>query len=168
LSDETLAGTVELHPTGPADEPFLCELDGGVVAEQLGQGGLDPETLATVREMQFIARRRDRAARYPEADEQLIVLDGRPVGAVLIDRSSARILIIDLALIPTARHRGIGTSILAMLVEEAARRGLPLRATTQSTNAPARQLYTRAGFRELDDDGLNVSLERRPELSRGG
>jgi GNAT superfamily N-acetyltransferase len=112
--------------------------------------------------MQVMARRRDRAAHYPEATEQLIMLDGRPAGAVLVDRSRERILIVDLALMPAARRRGIGTTILAALAEEAARPRVPLRATTQSTNLSARRLYARAGFRELLDDGLNVSLEHQP------
>ena len=162
LRNEERTGTVELRPAAPSDEPFLRELDGGVAAERLGQGGLDPDSLATLVEMQVLARRRDRAASYPDADEQLIMLDGRSVGAVLVDRSRERILIIDLALTPDARQRGIATTVLAGLAEEAVRRGIPLRATTQSTNVSARRLYARAGFREVVDDGLNVSLERQP------
>ncbi len=162
MRNEERTGTVELRPAAPSDEPFLRELDGGVAAERLGQGGLDPDTLATLVEMQVVARRRDRAASYPDADEQLIMLDGRLVGAVLIDRSRERILIIDLALMPDARQRGIASTILAGLAEEAARPGVRLRATTQSTNVSARRLYARAGFREVVDDGLNVSFERQP------
>jgi GNAT superfamily N-acetyltransferase len=162
LRSETPAGTVELRPAEAADEPFLRELDGAVATDQLGPGGLDQSTLTTLRELQFVARRRDRATRYPDANEQLILLDGRPVGAVLADRSSDRILIVDLALIPTARHQGIGTTILAALAAEAGRPGVPLRATTQSSNARARRFFARAGFQELHDDGLNVSLQREP------
>ena len=160
LRYEIPAGTIELISAMPEDEPFLRELNGAVVAEQLGLGGLDSEALTTLQQFQFAARRRDRAARYPVAGEQLIILDGRPVGAVVVDRSCERVLLVDLALLPAARRRGIGTAIIAALAEEADRPGVPLRATTQSTNARARRLYARAGFHELDDDGLNVSLER--------
>jgi GNAT superfamily N-acetyltransferase len=162
---EIPAGIVELRFAVPADEPFLRELDGAIVAERLGAGGLDPETLTTLQELQFVARRRDRAVRYPAADEQLISLDGRPVGAVVVDRSRERVLLIDLSVFPTARGRGIATTIMVALAATADRSGVPLRATTQSTNVRARELYARAGFRELDDDGLNVSLERPSDQS---
>ena len=155
------AGTIELRSAAAADEPFLRELDGTVVAEQLSLGGLDSEALTPLQRIQFVARRRDRAVRYPTADEQVIILDGRPVGAVVVDRSSERVLLVDLALLPAARRRGIATTIVAALAEEADRPGVPLRAATQTTNADARRLYARAGFQELDDDGLNVSLERQ-------
>lgn len=161
MKNETPGEAVESRPAAPADEPFLRALGGAVVAERLGQVGLNPEELLTIQEIQFIARRRDRAAQYPGADEELIMLDGRPVGAMLVDRARERILLIDLALMPAARQQGIGTTILTALAEEAARLEVPLRARTQSTNARARRLYARAGFHELDDDGLNVSLERR-------
>jgi GNAT superfamily N-acetyltransferase len=160
LTSRTPAGAVEFRPAVPADEPFLRELDGALVAEQLGGGGLDQNTLTRLAELQFTARRRDRAAHYPEAGEQVIMLDGRPVGAILVDRSSERILIVDLALVHAARQQGIGTTIVAALAAEAAQRGVPLRATTQSSNAGARQFYARAGLQEIEDDGLNVSLQR--------
>jgi len=83
----------------------------------------------------------------------------------VVDRSSERVLLVDLALLPAARRRRIGTAIIAALAEEADRPGVPLRATTHITNAHARRLYARAGFQELDDDGLNVSLERQPGQS---
>jgi hypothetical protein len=38
----------ELRSAVPEDEPFLRELDGAVVAEQLGLGGLDSEALTTL------------------------------------------------------------------------------------------------------------------------
>jgi ribosomal protein S18 acetylase RimI-like enzyme len=89
------------------------------------------------------------------------MVDGRPVGAVMVDRSSERVLLIDLALLPAARRRRIGTTIIAALAEEAIDPESHVRAATHSTNARARRLYARAGFQELDDDGLNVHENER-------
>ena len=74
MKNETPGEAVESRPAAPADEPFLRALGGAVVAERLGQVGLNPEELLTIQEIQFIARRRDRAAQYPGADEELIML----------------------------------------------------------------------------------------------
>ena len=68
----TRGPAVELRPAGADDEGFLRELDRLVVAEQLGLGAWAEEARRPVLELQWAARRRDRATRFPAAAEQVI------------------------------------------------------------------------------------------------
>ena len=63
--------------------------------------------------------RRARPMEFPDADHHIIVVGGRDCGRVMIDRNPERILVVDIALLPEARSRCVGTQILRTLAEEA-------------------------------------------------
>jgi len=117
----------------PADEPFLRELDGTVVAEQLGLGGVDSEALTTLQEIQFVARRRDRVVRYPTADEQLIMA-ARPAQSWSIARASEFCS----SIWRCCQPRGAGAS-----APRSSRRWLRRRTDPESHYAPRHILRTR-------------------------
>jgi GNAT superfamily N-acetyltransferase len=151
---------VSLRRAGPADESFLRALDGEIITERLGAGWLNADQLGPLVALQLAARGRDRAIRFPDADQQLIVLGEDRVGGLLIDRSPDRFLIVDIAVIAAARGRGVGAAILATVSASADDAGCPVRATARDENVASRRLFAAAGFVEVGDDGVNVSVER--------
>ena len=49
---------------------------------------------------------------FPHAQDQLIVLDGQLAGRLMVDRSDAEVLLVDIALLACFRNRGMGTELL--------------------------------------------------------
>jgi len=87
---------------------------------------------------------------------------GQRSGAVQIDRIPEEIRLVDIALLPGFRQRGIGSAILALLIEEANRSALPLALTVSKSNARARRLYERCGFQVTEDLPMDIGMRRDP------
>jgi ribosomal protein S18 acetylase RimI-like enzyme len=104
---------------------------------------------------QFTARRADRARRFPAAVERVILDGTRAVGAVTSVPEADAVLILDLAIVPGARGRGIGTAAV-----EAVAGSRAARVEVELTNPGARRFYARLGFTEGQSDGVTVTLHR--------
>jgi ribosomal protein S18 acetylase RimI-like enzyme len=77
----------------------------------------------------------------------MLEIGGMPIGRLSVDDSPDELLIIDLAIMPEWRNRGIGTALLKELQARAANAGKPLRLHVEIDN-PARSLYERLGFEQ--------------------
>ena len=62
--------------------------------------------------LQFQAQTTSYRAQFPAAQFDIIELDGRPIGRIIVDRNNARLLIVDQAIVPELRNRGIGTALM--------------------------------------------------------
>jgi ribosomal protein S18 acetylase RimI-like enzyme len=109
-------------------------------------------------ELQYQGRQISYEARTPEA-ENLLLLDpqGSPLGRILVDRRPHRWRIVDLALMPAWRGRGIGTQVLREYQRQAATAGASLELQVTPLN-PARRLYERMGFRAVSEDAQAVEM----------
>ena len=86
-------------------------------------------------------------------------MDGEPAGRLYVHRGPSDIRIMDIALAPAFRGRGIGTGLLRTLIVEAEESGRKLSIHVE-TNNPARRLYERLGFRPAGEHGVYVLMER--------
>ena len=164
------AAALTLRPAGPTDDDFLFELYASTRADEMAAWGLDEAMLQPLLEMQFTAQRGSYQAQYPDADHHIVLLGERPIGRLYVDRAAARLLLIDVALLPEVRGRGLGTALLRTLMDEAAAHGRPLRLSVRLDN-PARRLYLRLGFQSLGDDGVYEQMAWRAvggDPERGG
>lgn len=107
---------------------------------------LDAPLRSMLLDMQYRAMTADRAARYPQAADRVIELDGAPVGRLLVDRSTDTTTLVDVALLPAARGRGLGGALLTALCAE----GRPVTLRVLADN-PARRLYARLGFEPVGE-----------------
>ncbi|HEX6285045.1 MAG TPA: GNAT family N-acetyltransferase [Pyrinomonadaceae bacterium] len=138
---------VLLRDAGPDDEAFLLAVYASTRIHELeGLGWSDDQKQAFIR-MQFLARERP----HPQADNQIILLDGRPVGRMLVERSETAILLRDIALLTEYRNAGIGSSLIQELMEEAASAGKSIELHVVASS-PAVRLYERLGFRRSDTE----------------
>jgi predicted GNAT family acetyltransferase len=94
----------------------------------------------------------------------VIDVDGAPAGRLYVHRGPSDIRIMDIALVPSFRGRGIGTRLLRALSQEADASGRKLSIHVE-TNNPARSLYHRLGFRPAGEHGIYVLMERPAALS---
>jgi len=148
---------LSLRDATPEDESFLLEVYASTRIEELAGLGWDDNQIRAFVKMQFLARERS----YPRVDDRIILLDGRPVGRMMVDRGEAAILLRDIALLTEYRNAGIGSRLIQDLMTEAAAAGKPIQLHVVSTS-PAVCLYERLGFRRTGDDGAYLEMKWVP------
>jgi len=153
---------VEWRPAVEADEPFLRALYASTRPEVAGWPDEPREAFLA---HQFEAQRAGWDEMFPEARHEVILCDGHSVGRVWVDWTDTECLIVDLALLPEHRRQGIGTQVVRELLADADRRGLPVRAHVERTNAPSLAFWTRLGFAETLGDALFVEIERPAQIA---
>lgn len=145
-------------PIRDTDDEFLFRLYESTRAEELQAWGWDDTTRHQFLQLQWIAQKRAYAAQYPNANHSLICLVERPIGRMLVDHTETCIILIDIALLPEARGKGIGTSLIQELQVNARVLGKSLRLSVLPHN-PALALYERLGFQQVGCSGLHVQME---------
>jgi len=138
---------LSLREATSEDEPFLLEVYASTRIEELEGLGWDDNQKQAFIKMQFMARERS----YPRVDDRIILLNGRPVGRMMVDRDDASILLRDIALLTEYRNAGIGSRLIQDLIKEATASGKPIHLHVVSTS-PAVRLYERLGFRLSGDE----------------
>jgi ribosomal protein S18 acetylase RimI-like enzyme len=131
-------------------------------------GWSDAEKQAFLRQ-QFEAQDRHYREHYPQASFQVIEVDGRPAGRLYVARGAREIRLMDVALLPQHRGRGVGSRLIRDLIEEGVRSARFVSIHVEVFN-PARHLYERLGFRPREDRGVYVLMEWHPpgEAPAGG
>lgn len=102
---------------------------------------------------QFALQHDHYAKVYVGADFLLVQYEDQPIGRVYVYRSAAEIRLMDIALVDSWRARGIGSALLAELMEEARETGSELTLHVEPEN-PAQRLYRRLGFRLIENRGV--------------
>jgi ribosomal protein S18 acetylase RimI-like enzyme len=144
-----------LKTAGTADRELLWEI---FRSSRTGPSADLPEDLLR---MQDRARVATYAEAYPGADDCLITVSDEPAGRVLVSRSELENRIVDIAILPPYRDRGLGTQVLRSLIDEARESAKPLRLTVATDNTAAIRLYLRLGFEVSGADAMNVAMEIR-------
>jgi ribosomal protein S18 acetylase RimI-like enzyme len=154
-------GSLRLRPERDEDQPFrhglFCDsrpAEFALLQQQLGSEAFDQLML-----FQFQAQTMSYRASFPQARFDIIELDDAPIGRIVVDRPGSLIHIVDQAVVPAMRNRGIGTAIMQALMDEAARDRLPVRLKVASSNDPSMRLYQRLGFVSIDVDPFYIEME---------
>lgn len=143
-----------LREAKPDDESFLLEVYASTRLEELEGLGWDNNQKRAFIKMQFLARERC----YPRVVDSIILLNGRPIGRMMVDRSEAAILLRDIALLTEYRNAGIGSRLIQDLMNEATSAGKPIELHVVASS-PAVRLYERLGFRKSGDDGAYLEMK---------
>jgi GNAT superfamily N-acetyltransferase len=151
---------VALRAVRPDDEEFLCRVYASTRTEELSPLPWTEEEKSAFLRTQFAAQHRYYQESYASSRFDVVLVDGCPAGRLYVARWPEELRVVDIALLPEFRRRGIGTGLLRALLEEAAGRGLPVRIHVERFS-PALALYERLGFRLLEDRGVYLFLECR-------
>lgn len=154
---------IALRAATPADEPFLFEVYASTRREELAATDWPQEAKDAFLHSQAAAQHAHYAEHYPEAEFQIIERDGQPVGRHYVAAWDDEFRLIDIALLPAARGHGIGQRLIAALLERARAAHKPVRLHVEREN-PARRLYERLGFRQVEDRGVYLFLEWLPPM----
>jgi ribosomal protein S18 acetylase RimI-like enzyme len=149
-----------LRPATPEDEAFLRVLYGSTRTAELESARLTAAQQDALIGLQFKAQGLAYGEQYPEADHQIILVDGQPAGRLLVNRSRLEIRLVDISLLSEHRNRGIGASFIRGLQTEAETAGTPLTLHVSMLN-PAIRLYQRLGFVQTGETGSHLQMEWR-------
>src|SRR5215211_5254758 len=111
---------VELRPATPDDYEELVSVYASTRAAELAQVTWwdDGQKLAFCR-AQYDAQKEEYDARFPDAEYDVIELEGRTAGRVWVGRAEEEIRLLDIALLPEAQRQGLGAAVVGALIEEA-------------------------------------------------
>lgn len=152
---------LSLRPAEAADRDLLFRIYASTREEELARTDWDDAQKTAFLTHQFTAQDTHYRAHYPGAVFNLILLDGDPVGRLYLHRRPSDIRIMDVALLPPHRNRGIATTLLRDLQSEAATTAKSLSIHVEQFN-PALRLYTRLGFLPTTEHGVYLLMEWRP------
>ena len=134
------------------DKPFLAALYASTRADEFAVLDWTDEKSAFLN-MQFDAQHSHYRNHYPDAEWLIVVADREPVGRLYLERWRSEIRIIDIALLPHWRRRGLGRAILKDLLNVARAESRAVGIHVETVN-PAQRLYRRLGFQSVEDKGV--------------
>ena len=152
---------VTLRPATPADEAFLRVVYAWTRVDELAITPWTDEQKAAFVSMQFEAQRSYYAEIYPDAAYDVVVVDGEDAGRLYVARFDEEIRVVDIALLPPFRGRGVGELLLSQVLAEGAASGRTVVIHVEHQNR-ARNLYERLGFVQVEDQGVYLRMEWRP------
>jgi ribosomal protein S18 acetylase RimI-like enzyme len=151
--------SVTRRPIGDQDMDFLLHLYASTREEELSVVDWTPEQKMAFLRQQFTAQHSHYQEHYAGAAFELLLVDGRPAGRLYVARWTKTLRIVDIALMPEFRGRGIGTALVTELFAEADASGRSVSIHVESNN-PALRLYERLGFQDVGEHGVYRLMER--------
>src|SRR6185369_4184248 len=100
--------SITLRPATADDDAFLFQVYASTRSAELEGLNWDDNQKHAFITMQFNAQRLS----YGDGDNRIILLNGRPVGRILLRRTDAAISLVDIAILTEARNAGIGSSLI--------------------------------------------------------
>jgi ribosomal protein S18 acetylase RimI-like enzyme len=154
------SSAITLRPVVAEDEPLLLELYASTRAEEMAMVSWTREQQEAFVRMQFDAQQAHYKKIQPDANHDIIMSNGRPVGRLYVARTKKHIEIMDITVLPQGRNAGIGSSLIRALMEEA-ESSRPLRIYVENFN-PSLRLFERLGFKAVEEDGFMLLMEWVP------
>ncbi len=161
-------GTVGRRAEQGADEAFRFDLFCASRPPGEDFAFLDGPMRDTLLRQQFAGQTATYRARYPDARFEIVTWDEAPIGRIVTDRTNEALTLVDLALLPAWRGRGIGTGLLMAAFEQARAARVPVRLCASASNAGALRLYRRLGFRAIDSSEVQVAMVWRADRAGSG
>lgn len=150
---------VSYRPMTDEDIPFLAGVYFSTRAEEVALTGWPEEVQLQFLGQQFDAQHRHYMAHYDGAEWLVIEQGGEGVGRLYLVEWDDEFRIIDIAVLPAFRRRGIGKAILDDIAAMADSVGKRVSIHVEINN-PAMVLYEALGYSEVDASGYYVRMER--------
>jgi ribosomal protein S18 acetylase RimI-like enzyme len=155
--------SITLRPITDGDQEFLLRLYGSTREEELRQVPWTADQKDAFVRQQFTAQHAWWTEHYPSASFDLVLSGGEPVGRLYVDRWETEIRIVDVAVVPEWRGRGIGERLIRAVFAESDAAGKQVSIHVEQYNR-ARRLYERLGFEYRDTAaGVYLLMVREPQ-----
>ncbi|QIA08487.1 GNAT family N-acetyltransferase [Draconibacterium halophilum] len=146
-----------------SDISFLKRVYRSTRETELDTTGWDEEQKNKFIDFQFNAQDSHYKNAYVGAEFLIIQKNKLDIGRLYLWRTEHQIRIMDIAILPEYRGKGVGTIILNQLIEESEKSLKKLNIHVEYYN-PAMRLYERLGFRKTDDTGVYYFMERSAQI----
>ncbi|RZA36730.1 MAG: GNAT family N-acetyltransferase [Lysobacteraceae bacterium] len=157
--------SVPLHvrPAGAADLDFFAELYRSPRPDLLALLA-DPRYIDAIVAMQQAAQVAGYRGSYPDAQYLVLELDGVAAGRLVTAAAAAggAVRVVDIAVIPWARRRGVAGEALRRVQAQAALEGQDVTLAVRKDNAGAVRLYAALGFAVEEEDAVKAQLRWCP------
>lgn len=135
-----------LRPEQPEDDAFLRALYASTRQRELNQlSGWSRQQISQFIDSQFDAQHSHYLQHYPTAQFLVLEQAGQRIGRLYVDIVESSVRLMDLALVPAVRNRGLGGALTRAVMDyaESLRMGVTLHVEEDN---PAKRLYDRLGF----------------------
>lgn len=139
-------GALRLRPERDDDDAFRYALFCQSRSTDLALLPLEAAAHEQLMLIQYRAQTMGYRTSFPAARFDIVELDGEPIGRIVVDRSRRDIEIVDWVITPPMRGRGIGTTIMSAMTDEARQAARRVRLKVAAGNDAALRLYLRLGF----------------------
>lgn len=143
------------------DFPFLKKVYRSTRENELDMTDWSEEQKSGFIDFQFNAQHAYYMNVYKDAEFQIIESGSADIGRLYLWETEHQIRIVDIAILPEHRGKGIGSKILSDLIRQSELSGKKLNIHVEHFN-PALRLYERLGFKKTDDTGVYLFMERTP------
>jgi ribosomal protein S18 acetylase RimI-like enzyme len=152
---------VALRPETAADLALSRAIYAATREQELARVPWTPVQREAFLAQQFDAQRQHYRAHHPRAQWSIVMVDGADAGRLYLDQAPDTLLLIDIALLPTYRGRGIGRRLMAGVMALAEQAGIAVQLHVEHDN-PALDWYRRLGFVVDGDTGVYWRMRRPP------
>lgn len=142
------------------DIPFLRHLYATTRAEELAATGWSDAQKLAFTDSQFGWQRHHYRTHFPGTEWGVLEDHGTPMGRLYLQRRITTYLVIDIALLPEWRCRGLGTALMKWVCTQARAAEKSVTVTVEKFNR-AQTLYRRLGFREISEGDVHWEMEWR-------
>lgn len=153
-----LATNIALRPVGPEDDDFLLAVYASTRAEEMALVPWTDQQCEAFIRSQFSAQLDHYSKKYPAANHDVILSNGRRVGRLYVARLDQEVRIVDITVLPAERNGGIGSYLIKQLLDEARRGEKVTRIYVEEFN-PSLSLFQRLGFSLKEQHGIHLLLE---------
>lgn len=145
----------------PETIDFLCRLYKSTRHEELAGCGWSESEIDTFLTQQFQFQHRDYTARYQKGLFYMIYYRKKRCGRIYLNYGKSETRVVDIALLPEFRNKGIGTVLFTGLIAEAKELGIPVTLHVDVFNR-CQRLYQRLGFIAESSNGIHTLMRLEP------
>ncbi len=153
-----------LRPATGDDAALLLRVYAATRERELALAGWDAARQDAFVRMQSGAQDRHFRQQFPAAQHAIVQLGDVDVGRWVVDRGDHALCLVDIALLPEHRGRGLGGALIGALQDEAAAASQPVTLHVAVDN-PAAALYRRLGFVAIEDRGMHTLMRWLPDAA---
>ena len=139
----------------------MCRVYHSTRSEEMTQSGWNQAQIAAFLDQQFHFQDEYYKREFPDAEYSVIVYEGQDAGRLYMDYRDHEHRIIDIALLPEYRGKGLGGKLLKKILHKANMAGKPVGIHVEQNN-PAMHLYKRLGFVKTGETGIYHLMVWKP------